>query len=124
MPDSSTKFGVYILGMEKLKKCQEILDVEVPDEEIKIRLVSRRVYFASETGYLTIALYKRVMECFTNWWRSHSSTLECFLRVVCKAFTEIRRYWIPQRIMESNFAISFPDLHIDSRCLTKNLSAH
>ena len=79
MPDGSTPFRVYVFRTGKLKKGQEILEVDVPDEEIEFRSVPRRVYLASETGYLTTALFQRVMECFTSWWRSHHPTLECFL---------------------------------------------
>ena len=79
MPDGSSPFRVYIFRAGKLKQGQEILDVLVPDKEIEFHSQPHRVYLASETGYLTKELFKRIMDEFTKWWTATRPGLDCFL---------------------------------------------
>jgi len=79
MPDGSTPFRVYVFRAGKLKQDQEILDVVVPDKKFEFHSQLHRLYLASETGYLTKELFKRVMDEFTEWWTTTQPGLHCFL---------------------------------------------
>lgn len=79
MPDGSTPFRVFIFKTGKLKKGQEIVDVLIPRNEFGLRNHPYRLFLASETGYLNIKLFKRVIEEFTRWWTTTRPGLECHL---------------------------------------------
>ena len=79
MPDGSTPFRVYIFRAGKLKEGQELLDVVVPDTKFDSHFQPHRLFLASETGYLTTELFKRVMDEFTTWWTTINPDLHCFL---------------------------------------------
>ena len=79
MPDGSTPFRVFIFRTGKLKKGQEIIDVLKPKNEFGLRNHPYRLFLASVTGYLNITLFRRVIEEFTNWWRTTHAGLDCHL---------------------------------------------
>jgi len=79
MPNGSTPFRVFIFRTGKLKKGQEIIDVLIPKDEFGLRKHPNRLYLASETGYLNITLFRRVIEEFTKWWRTTNHNLDCHL---------------------------------------------
>jgi len=79
MPDGSTPFRVYIFKVENMKNGQEVLDVVVPKHEYECRSQPHRVFLASKTGYLTIELFKRIMDEFTKWWTTTRPGLDCYL---------------------------------------------
>ena len=78
-PMAARRFEFSYSGQENWKKGQEIIDVLVPKNEFGLRNHPYRLYLASETGYLNNILFRRVIEEFTNWWRTTRPGLECHL---------------------------------------------
>ena len=37
-----------------------------------------KLYLSSSTGYVTIPLFKRIMEHFAKWWNRYLPGLQCF----------------------------------------------
>ena len=72
MPDGSTPFRVFILRSGSKKECRIHPLFLQPIAERKLRTQPHRLFLQSEKGFLTIGLFKIIMEDFIKWWnRDH-----------------------------------------------------
>lgn len=79
MVDGTTPFIVYVWKESKKRKaassnCQPEQNVTV------VRTVKQyRLYLSSDTGYMTIPMFRCIMEHFVKWWTESHPGLECYL---------------------------------------------
>lgn len=75
----STPFKVFIRRLGKLgKRASSKRQSEVIEKVISTP-TEYKLYLSSRTGYITIPLFKRIMEHFANWWNRDHAGLECYL---------------------------------------------
>ena len=79
MPDGSTPFRVFILRSGSKKECRIHAHYLQPIAERKLRTPPHRLFLQSEKGFLTIGLFKIIMEDFIKWWNRDHKGLHCFL---------------------------------------------
>lgn len=77
--DGSTPFRVVIYKSENLEKGAFSSTGLVPVEEKGLRDTPYRLFLESGTGYLTLELFKYIMEEFTKWWTTTHPGLHCFM---------------------------------------------
>ena len=79
MVDGSTPFRVFILKVRRRDICEGYVESWAPDEEIGLRGQLYRLFFASETGCLTIEIFKCIMEKYAKWWATVNPGLACYM---------------------------------------------
>ena len=80
MPNGSTPFGVFIFKSGSNKQGRIIPYGRAPIRERRQRTRPHRLYLQSEKkGYVTIQLFKIIVEEFFKWWTRHHPGLHCFL---------------------------------------------
>jgi len=79
MPDGSTPFRVFIFRSGSKKEGRILPHGLAPASERKLRTRPHRLFLQSEKGFLTIGLFKIIMEEFIKWWKRDHSGLHCFL---------------------------------------------
>ena len=79
MPDGSTPFRVFIFKSGSKKQGRIIPYGQAPIRERRQRTRPHRLFLQSEKGYVTIQLFKIIMEEFLKWWTRYQPGLQCFL---------------------------------------------
>ena len=79
MPDGTTPFRVFIFRTGPNARGKAFVPAFEPKKERGFRNQPYRLFLQSETGYLTIELFRYIMEEFTKWWTSTRPGLHCFL---------------------------------------------
>jgi len=79
MPDGSTPFRVFIFRTGPNVRGKAFVPAFEPKEEKGLRGHPVRLFLQSEKGYLTIELFRYIMEEFTKWWTTTRPGLHCFL---------------------------------------------
>ena len=79
MPDGSTPFRVFIFRTGPNVRGKAFVPAFKPKEERGLREHPVRLFLQSEKGYLTIELFRYIMEEFTKWWTTTRPGLDCFL---------------------------------------------
>ena len=75
IPDRSTPYRVFVFITGKLKKGQEILNILVPKDKTGLCCDERRVFLASETSYVILDLFHRILKEFIKWRKGTFITL-------------------------------------------------
>ena len=78
MVDGSTPFRVFILKVKNPKKGESFVEAWAPHDERGLRGQPYRLFFASETGCLTIEIFKCIMKKFAEWWKTVHPGLVCY----------------------------------------------
>jgi len=79
MPDGNTPFRVFIFKRDDSDKSDVPVTALAPTAEIGLREHPHRLFLVSDTGYLTIDLFKYIMEEFAKWWTTTHPGLHCFM---------------------------------------------
>lgn len=79
MPDGTTPFRVFIFKSGSGKEGRILQHAVVPRAERKLRTRPYRLFLQSKKGFLTIPLFKIIMEEFIKWWTLLHPGLHCFL---------------------------------------------
>jgi len=79
MVDGTTPFRVFIFKSKKPKKGEICVQVMAPSKEKGLRGEPHRLFFASESGYISIEIFKYIMDEFAKWWTSTRPGLRCYL---------------------------------------------
>ena len=79
MVDGSTPCRVFILKTKGPKKGMDFAETWAPADEKGRRREPYRLFFANETGCLTIEIFKCIMKKFGEWWRLRHTSLTCYM---------------------------------------------
>ena len=79
MADGSTPFRVFILRTGKKKRKGAAVTTLLPAKERLLRSQPHRLFLSSETGYISSAHFKYIMDEFAKWWTTTRPGLHCFL---------------------------------------------
>ena len=79
LANGTTPFRVVIYKSENLEKGMFSNTGLVPIAEKGFRNTPHRLFLESGTGYLTLELFKFIMEEFTKWWTATFPGLHCFM---------------------------------------------
>ncbi len=79
MCDGTTPFKVFITRTGKSRKGARPKTATEEDVKVIRTPTEYRLLLSSETGYMTIPLYKSIMKHFTDWWTEDNPGLQCFL---------------------------------------------
>ena len=79
MPDGKTPFRVFIINE---KTCHDLMiptNPLLPKVEKGLRETPYRLFLSSETGYISIELFKFIIDAFINWWTIIHPKVHCLL---------------------------------------------
>jgi len=79
LADGSTPFRVTICKRDKRTKDESTLTAVIPEKEKGLRSAPHRLLLLSDTGFVTLDLFKHIMDEFTKWWTTTRPGLHCFL---------------------------------------------
>jgi len=79
LANGTTPFRVFIFRTGRRRRGVFLPHSQVPRKEYGQSGHPHRLILQSRTGYLTIGLFKRIMQEFINWWKIVNPGLECFL---------------------------------------------
>ena len=77
--DGQTPFRVFIINQ---KTCRDLMIPEnpiLPKAEKGLRDTPYRLFLSSETGYVSIELFRHIMDAFTYWWTTTRPGVHCLL---------------------------------------------
>ena len=95
MPDGSTPFRVFIFRTGPNARGQAFVPAFRPKKEIGLREQLERLFLQSETGHLTIPLFRYIMDKFIFFWTATRPGLDCFL--VCDNLTAHKDYDVVEK---------------------------
>jgi len=90
MPDGSTPFRVFIFRSGPNVRGNAFVPAYKPKKERGLRGQPERLFLQSEKGYLTIELFRYIMERFIDWWTHTRPGLDCFM--ICDNLSVHRDY--------------------------------
>jgi len=79
MVNGSTPFRVFVKRVGKKRKAAGSEQQQEQDVRVIRTATSYKLYLSSESGYITLPLFRCVMEHFTKWWNESFPDLECYL---------------------------------------------
>ena len=77
--DGNTPFRVFIINEKTCGKWMNPETPIVPISEKGLRETPHRIFLSSETGYVTISLFNRIMDAFIEWWTTTHEGVDCLL---------------------------------------------
>ena len=79
MVDGTTPFIVYV-RRENLKRKDEGSKCQLEQNVRVVRTAAQyKLYLSSDTGYMTIPMFRSIMEHFVKWWTESHPGLDCYL---------------------------------------------
>jgi len=79
MSDGSSPFRVTICKRDGRVRNESTLTAVIPAKEKGLRTAPHRLLLLSDTGFVTLDLFKYIMEEFTTLWKSTHPGLDCFM---------------------------------------------
>ena len=84
MSDGNSPFRVTICKRDKRVRDESTLTAVIPEEEKGLRTAPNRLLLLSDSGFVTLELFKHIMDEFTTWWKCTHPSLQCFM--ICDNF--------------------------------------